>query len=329
MLRGACHRRPRAAPAADRRGPVRDRAAPGGRAGPDACVHRERVGRPRRAAAAAARVSRRDGQERELGARAVPARRARRGTFPVRRRGRPRHARRGRLAGGGGRRRRHREAVAGTGRRPLGTRQPALGALPARLRGRAARDRGGGRARAGRARAPGGGALVDAGRRDHGEPRRLRARFRAAAAGTGRSTVDAALLLPLVRGALPLSDPRVLATVDAVRAELGVDGYMYRFRHDDRPLDLAEGAFLLCGLLDGARGARVRRPGGGGALVRAEPECLRARRAVHRGVRRAPAAAAGQRAAGVRARRGARVRGDAVHGTCGSGQPASAACAQR
>jgi alpha,alpha-trehalase len=33
-----------------------------------------------------------------------------------------------------------------------------------------------------------------------------------------------------------------------VQAELGVDGYMYRFRHDDRPLHLAEGAFLLCGL---------------------------------------------------------------------------------
>ena len=60
--------------------------------------------------------------------------------------------------------------------------------------------------------------------------------------------VDAALLQPLVRGALPLSDPRARGTVDAVRAELGVDGYMYRFRHDDRPLHLAEGAFLLCGL---------------------------------------------------------------------------------
>ncbi len=60
--------------------------------------------------------------------------------------------------------------------------------------------------------------------------------------------VDAALLLPLYRGALPLSDPRAAATIDAVRTELGVDGYMYRFRHDDRPLHMAEGAFLLCGL---------------------------------------------------------------------------------
>src|ERR1700733_623311 len=64
----------------------------------------------------------------------------------------------------------------------------------------------------------------------------------------GDPRLDAALLLPLIRGALPLSDPRTVATIEAVRAELGVDGYMYRFRHDDRPLHLAEGAFLLCGL---------------------------------------------------------------------------------
>jgi GH15 family glucan-1,4-alpha-glucosidase len=63
----------------------------------------------------------------------------------------------------------------------------------------------------------------------------------------GDPRLDAALLLPLIRGALPLSDPRTRATIEAVRAELGVDGYMYRFRHDDRPLHLAEGAFLLCG----------------------------------------------------------------------------------
>jgi GH15 family glucan-1,4-alpha-glucosidase len=63
----------------------------------------------------------------------------------------------------------------------------------------------------------------------------------------GDPRLDAALLQPLIRGALPLSDPRTLATIEAVRAELGVDGYMYRFRHDDRPLHLAEGAFLLCG----------------------------------------------------------------------------------
>ena len=32
-----------------------------------------------------------------------------------------------------------------------------------------------------------------------------------------------------------------------MRDELADDGYVYRFRHDDRPLHEAEGAFLLCG----------------------------------------------------------------------------------
>jgi len=59
--------------------------------------------------------------------------------------------------------------------------------------------------------------------------------------------VDAALLAGVIRGGLPREDPRNLATISAVRDELGVDGYVYRFRHDARPLDKAEGAFLLCG----------------------------------------------------------------------------------
>jgi GH15 family glucan-1,4-alpha-glucosidase len=61
--------------------------------------------------------------------------------------------------------------------------------------------------------------------------------------------LDAALLLPVVRGALPPDDARVVATHHAVIQELGQDGYLYRFRPDDRPLGEAEGAFLLCGLL--------------------------------------------------------------------------------
>ena len=59
--------------------------------------------------------------------------------------------------------------------------------------------------------------------------------------------VDAALLLPGIRGAYPASDPRHRATYDAIADELGRDGYVYRFRHDERPLEDAEGAFLLCG----------------------------------------------------------------------------------
>ncbi|WP_112469876.1 glycoside hydrolase family 15 protein [Streptomyces triticisoli] len=59
--------------------------------------------------------------------------------------------------------------------------------------------------------------------------------------------VDAALLLPALRGALPADDPRTRATLAACREQLTQDHFIYRFRHDDRPLQEAEGAFLLCG----------------------------------------------------------------------------------
>ncbi len=44
--------------------------------------------------------------------------------------------------------------------------------------------------------------------------------------------VDAALLLPALHGATAPGDPRALATLDAVRHELGQDGYVYRYRPD-------------------------------------------------------------------------------------------------
>jgi hypothetical protein len=59
--------------------------------------------------------------------------------------------------------------------------------------------------------------------------------------------LDAALLLPALRGAIPADDPRHLATLEAIRSDLTQDGYLYRFRHDSRPLSDAEGAFLICG----------------------------------------------------------------------------------
>ena len=59
--------------------------------------------------------------------------------------------------------------------------------------------------------------------------------------------VDAALLLPGIRGAVPADDPRHVATIRAVVEELTDDGYVYRFRQDARPLHEAEGAFVLCG----------------------------------------------------------------------------------
>ncbi len=61
--------------------------------------------------------------------------------------------------------------------------------------------------------------------------------------------LDAALLLPAIRGAIPADDPRTLATLEAVAHDLTRDGYCYRFRPDERPLGQAEGAFLMCGFV--------------------------------------------------------------------------------
>ena len=63
------------------------------------------------------------------------------------------------------------------------------------------------------------------------------------------SRIDAALLLPAIRGAIPAADPRSVATLEAVERELTVDGYCFRYRPDERPLGESEGAFLLCGFL--------------------------------------------------------------------------------
>jgi GH15 family glucan-1,4-alpha-glucosidase len=63
----------------------------------------------------------------------------------------------------------------------------------------------------------------------------------------GDERVDASLLLPVIRGGIDADDPRGRATVEAIRMELASDGFVYRFRHDARPLHMAEGAFLLCG----------------------------------------------------------------------------------
>jgi alpha,alpha-trehalase len=55
--------------------------------------------------------------------------------------------------------------------------------------------------------------------------------------------------MPAVRGGLAANDPRTLQTLRDYLAELTRDGYAYRFRHDDRPLGDAEGAFVLCGFV--------------------------------------------------------------------------------
>jgi len=60
-------------------------------------------------------------------------------------------------------------------------------------------------------------------------------------------SVDSALLGAALRGGVAADDPRSVATWRAVVAELADDGYVYRFRPDERPLGEAEGAFLLSG----------------------------------------------------------------------------------
>jgi hypothetical protein len=61
------------------------------------------------------------------------------------------------------------------------------------------------------------------------------------------ANLDAALLLPAIRGAIPADDPRSVATFHAIDSQLTEDGYVYRYRPDERPLGEAEGAFLVCG----------------------------------------------------------------------------------
>lgn len=72
--------------------------------------------------------------------------------------------------------------------------------------------------------------------------------------------VDAALLLAGLRGAVPLDDPRTLDTLAAVQSELSLDGYVFRFRHDARPLPEAEGAFLLCSYWTAMTEAQLGQP---------------------------------------------------------------------
>ncbi|WP_225653437.1 glycoside hydrolase family 15 protein [Streptomyces pseudogriseolus] len=65
----------------------------------------------------------------------------------------------------------------------------------------------------------------------------------------GSRELDAALLLIPRVGFLPPDDPRVLGTIDAIRAELGQDGLVRRYTPDAAELDGLpgqEGAFLAC-----------------------------------------------------------------------------------
>jgi GH15 family glucan-1,4-alpha-glucosidase len=64
----------------------------------------------------------------------------------------------------------------------------------------------------------------------------------------GSKALDASVLLIPQVGFLPPSDPRVVGTVEAVRRELAVDGFVRRYDtdHVDDGLPGSEGAFLIC-----------------------------------------------------------------------------------
>ena len=67
----------------------------------------------------------------------------------------------------------------------------------------------------------------------------------------GSDRVDASLLTIPLFGFLPADDPRVRGTLEAVRRELLVDGFVQRYRHDEEVEDIdglppGEGAFFLC-----------------------------------------------------------------------------------
>ena len=57
--------------------------------------------------------------------------------------------------------------------------------------------------------------------------------------------LDASNLLLPILGFLPHDDKRVLSTIEAIRSELGRNGFIYRYKADDG-LSGEEGAFLLC-----------------------------------------------------------------------------------
>ena len=64
----------------------------------------------------------------------------------------------------------------------------------------------------------------------------------------GSEELDASLLLIPITGFLPCSDPRVVATMEAIRRELTVDGFVQRYRTGETAdgLPPGEGVFLAC-----------------------------------------------------------------------------------
>ena len=208
---------------------------------------------------------------RQLGQRAVPARRVRRGAAAVRRRRPPRPPRHRRLARRRDRREGDRAALAPnptpasgrstptTGRTAASSCAAGLRAISRRAPGRRAGRPTGSRSPTASSPTPPQRALHPSGRwqRSPDDPR-----------------LDAALLLAAIRGAIPADDPRTLATLHAVAAELTQDGYCYRYRPDERPLGQCRRRLPAVRALDGTRlppARRTRRAPPAGSNATAPP----------------------------------------------------------
>ena len=64
----------------------------------------------------------------------------------------------------------------------------------------------------------------------------------------GSTTLDASALQVGLRGFLPMDDPRILATIDAIDRELTKNGHVYRYRGRGDGLAGDEGTFVFCTL---------------------------------------------------------------------------------
>ncbi len=224
-----------------RRGALRLRAAARGRPAASSPPTRPRGGRvPDQRALELPGYPGRLGHRRQLGQQAVPARRVRRGAAAVRRGRRATTTSTRRLARRGGRGRGDRAALAGAGhrRRDLGDRARRVDAQPADLRRRPAPDRRAQRPAASRPRA--GSSLADEIVSDTAAHALHPFRALAALAERPASGRRAAARRRSAARSRP-SDPRSIATLHAVEAELTQDGYCYRYRPDERPLGRVRG----------------------------------------------------------------------------------------
>ena len=103
-------------------------------------------------------------------------------------------------------------------------------------------------------------------------------------------------------------DPRSLATLQAVERELTDDGYVYRYRPDETAARRGRRRLPALRLPALARPRPTRQRRRSGPPLRAQPGSLWAGGPALRRVRRNPATAAGQPAAGLRSRVAARMR---------------------